>query len=175
MKLEKINVDQFKCDVIALLRERWMLLTAGENRPGKFNMMTIGWAMIGVMWSKPAVMAVVRPSRHTFKFMESEKDFTLCAFPAKCREQLMFCGTKSGRDIDKARECGLKPVNSTVVSSPSYEEAELVLECRKIYRDEFKPAGFMADDIESNYNGKDYHRVYMGEIVAIRGTAGYRI
>lgn len=174
MKRESIPVDAFSARIMPLLKDRWMLLTAGENAPGKFNMMTVGWAMIGVMWNKPVALAVVRPSRHTFKFMESAEDFTLCVFPESFRDKLVLCGSKSGRDIDKVKAAGFTVMPSSAVKSPCYAEAELVIECRKIYADDFKPEKFLSADIEGNYGGRDYHRVYIGEIAGIHGTAAYR-
>ena len=55
-----------------------------------------------------------------------------------------------------------------------FAEAELVVECRKIYFDDLEPRQFLADWIEPNYPKKDYHRMYFGEILAISGVAKYR-
>jgi flavin reductase (DIM6/NTAB) family NADH-FMN oxidoreductase RutF len=41
------------------------------------NTMTIGWATLGVVWSKRIMMVAVRPSRHTFGIIEAAKDFTV--------------------------------------------------------------------------------------------------
>jgi flavin reductase (DIM6/NTAB) family NADH-FMN oxidoreductase RutF len=174
MKRQNIPVDKFALPIIRQLNEGWMLLTAGENKPGGFNMMTIAWGGIGVMWQKPLAMVVVRPSRYTYTFMEESASFTLCAFPGEYKDQLTLCGTRSGRAIDKVKACGFTPIPSTVVSAPGFDEAEMILECRKTYFDDIKPAHFLSPDIEANYGGEDYHRMYFGEIVAIHATAAYR-
>ncbi len=70
---------------------------------------------------------------------------------------------------EQARDARLK------TAAPAFAEAELVIECRKIYRDALEPKGFLDPQIESNYPQKDYHSVYFGEIVAIRGEAKYRV
>jgi flavin reductase (DIM6/NTAB) family NADH-FMN oxidoreductase RutF len=119
-------------------------------------------------------MVVVRPSRHTHGFTEKHDTFTLSAFGPECRRQLELCGAASGRDTDKVKATGLTPVASTKVEAPAFDQAELVLECRKIYRDKIDPGNFLADDIEANYKGSDYHTVYFGEILAIHGVAKYR-
>ena len=173
MKRDKIAFGDFTCDVFSLLKDRWLLLTAGEKERGKFNMMTIAWAAFGVMWEKPFALVVVRPSRYTYEYMEKGGDFTLCALPEDCRSKLLLCGTKSGRDIDKVAESGFTVIPSTSVRSPAFDQAELIVECRKIYHDDYKPANFMAAYIEKAYGGRDYHRMYFGEIVAIHGTAFY--
>ena len=174
MKRIEIPFDKFTCSVVDLLKARWMLLTAGENKPGAFNMMTIGWASFGVMWDRPFAAVVVRPSRYTYEFLEKGRDFTLCAFPEAYRDKLRYCGSKSGRRVDKVRESGLTAIPSARVKSPAWDEADLIVECRKIYYDDFKPANFLADNIEGFYKGSDYHRTYFGEIVAIQGVSSYR-
>ena len=83
-------------------------------------------------------------------------------------------GTKSGRDSDKVAESGLTPEASSKVGSPCFAEAKLVIECRKIYRDDLKPEFFLDPTIEVNYPTKDYHRFYLGEVVAISGTQEFR-
>jgi hypothetical protein len=67
----------------------------------------------------------------------------------------------------------LTPQASARVGAPGFAEAELVLECRKIYSDDFDPARFLDPTIDRNYPGKDYHRIYYGEIVSAAGTAKY--
>jgi len=151
----------------------WPLLTAGDFPSGKFNTMTVGWGSLGTMWNKPFVQVVVRPTRHTHMFMERFDTFTLCALPEQYRPALQIMGSKSGRDTDKVALTGLTPIASSVVAAPSYDEAELIVECRKIYRDEVKPAGFLLPEIDRNYPQKDYHCIYFGEIVAMTGTDKY--
>jgi flavin reductase (DIM6/NTAB) family NADH-FMN oxidoreductase RutF len=77
--------------------------------------------------------------------------------------------------VNKVKECGLTPVPSREVQAPGFDEAELILECRKIYYSDFDPAHFLADFIEPNYPEKDYHRMYFGWIVSAWGTAQYRM
>ncbi len=174
MQRDLIPVDRFTLPVIQAIGTRWMLLTAGTFAPGQFNCMTVSWGGLGVIWNKPMALVVVRPSRHTFTFMEAAESFTLSIFPPEYRDALTLCGTRSGRSVDKVKETGLTPVASTQVSAPAFEEAELVLECRKMYSDDIDPKRFLANHIEANYNGRDYHRLYMAEILAVFGTPAYR-
>jgi flavin reductase (DIM6/NTAB) family NADH-FMN oxidoreductase RutF len=148
-------------------------LTAGENAPGKFNTMTVSWGGLGEVWNKPMAMVLVRPSRYTFEFIDKNADFTLCVLPGEFKDQLTLCGTRSGRAIDKIQATGLTPLTSSVVAAPGFNEAELIIECRKMYYDDIKPANFLSPHIEGNYNGKDYHRLYFGEILSIHGTPAY--
>ena len=60
---------------------------------------------------------------------------------------------------------GITPVKSQAVSSPSFKEADMILECRKIYFDDIKPENILAPTNDDNYPLKDYHRIYFGEIL----------
>lgn len=157
-----------------LWADQWLLLTAGDFAAKKFNCMTVGWGSLGTMWNKPFAQVVVRPQRYTREFMDQYDTFTLCAFPGKYRKALELLGTKSGRDGDKLAEAKLTPQAATSVGAPVYAEAELAIECRKIYWQDFDPAHFLDPAIAENYGKHDYHRVYFGEILAITGTRAWK-
>jgi flavin reductase (DIM6/NTAB) family NADH-FMN oxidoreductase RutF len=95
--------------------------------------------------------------------MEKHERFTLSFFPKKYRKALVFCGSKSGRDCDKAKETGLEPV-TPFKDAVTFRQARLVLVCRKLYTTDFDPARFLDPKIDEVYPQKDYHRVYVGEI-----------
>jgi flavin reductase (DIM6/NTAB) family NADH-FMN oxidoreductase RutF len=152
----------------------WFLLTAGDFRSGAYNSMTVSWGALGVLWHKPLAMVVVRPQRYTREFLERFDTFSLCAFGAEHRPALELLGRKSGRDSDKMSECGLTPIALSAIASPGFDEAKLILECRKIYFDDLEPGHFLADYIAPNYRG-DFHRVYFGEVLAASGTPEYRL
>jgi flavin reductase (DIM6/NTAB) family NADH-FMN oxidoreductase RutF len=173
MKRSEISFDKFSAPVFKSWGSDWFLLTSGCFKSGKFNTMTVAWGSFGVMWQKPFAMVVVRPSRHTYAFMEKFETFTLSAFPSEFKKVLNFCGVKSGKDMDKIKEAGITPIPSLKVEAPGFDEAELIIECRKNYFDDFRPKHFMDASIEGNYPGRDYHRVYFGEIVAISGVGKY--
>ena len=153
---EKIEDNPFK-----LIGKDWMLITAGKK--DDFNTMTASWGGLGFLWNKPICHIYVRPHRFTYSFIERYNFFTLSFFEEKYRECLNICGTKSGRDIDKIKETGLTPVAGD--KSVYFNEARLVIECRKIYYQDINPAFFIDSAIEANYPQKDYHRMYIGEVV----------
>jgi flavin reductase (DIM6/NTAB) family NADH-FMN oxidoreductase RutF len=156
-----------------LWANQWLLLTSGDFAAGDFNTMTVAWGSMGTMWSKPFVQVVVRFSRYTFQFTEKYDSFTLSALPSDLKPALQLLGTKSGRDGDKIGESGLTPVASAAVAAPGFAEAELILECQKIYWDDMNPAHFLNPAIEKNYRDRDYHRIYFGEVVAVTAEAKY--
>ena len=161
----------------------WMLITAGNvdgggpngsgKDPGNWNTMTASWGGLGVLWHKNVAFIFIRPSRHTFGFANSAKVFTISFFDENCRSALELCGKKSGRDIDKAAAAGLTPVffhdANEAVSFVSFKEARDVLFCKKLYAQDLDPALFLdREAIEKSYNGSDYHRIYVGEIIGYK-------
>jgi flavin reductase (DIM6/NTAB) family NADH-FMN oxidoreductase RutF len=158
---------------VHLWHRKWLLLAAGDYQAGDWNCMTVGWGGLGTMWNKPFALVVVRPTRYTIRFMEKSAGFTLCAFPEVHRKKLSYCGSHSGTEGDKAKAAGFTAIASRSVAAPSFDEAELILECRKTYFADLDPGHFLDPATESHYPAKDYHRVYFGEIVSVSGTEGY--
>lgn len=171
MKL--IQPIDFTVKINDLWKNKWFLLTSGSFDKDQYNTMTIAWGSFGIMWNKPVAMVVVRPGRFTFEFMEKYDTFTLTAFDKKFKNDLNLLGTKSGRDGDKIAETQLTIVPSAIVEAPAFAEAELIVECKKMYWDDFKPENFVDFSIDKNYPLKDYHRMYFGEIIQISGTENY--
>jgi flavin reductase (DIM6/NTAB) family NADH-FMN oxidoreductase RutF len=172
--LQDIAPGAFRLRPHKAFDNQWFLLTAGDVQTRRFNAMTISWGSLGTIWNKPFVQVLVRPQRHTLRFLETFDTFTLCAFRPACRAALTLLGSKSGRDGDKIAEAGLTPVASRSVAAPAFAEADLVIECRKIYTQKMDPKGFCAPWIDAgNYAQKDYHHIFFGEIVAVRGTEEY--
>ena len=173
MTRKPIAIEKFLAHPFARWEPGWLLLTSGDFAAGKYNCMTVSWGGLGVLWGRPFAQVVVRPQRYTFQFIEQYPTFTLCAFPKKYRPALNLLGTKSGRDGDKITEARLTPTVSSSVAAPCYAEAELVIECRKIYWQDLDPTHFLDPDIDRNYPIKDYHRAYFGQILAVAGVESY--
>lgn len=173
MSLRTIPIDNLRVKCHDLWDNKWLLLTSGDYIEGKFNAMTVGWGSLGMMWNLPFVQVVVRPTRYTYQFMEQYDTFTLCAFPEENRDALRLLGTKSGRDSHKIKDSGLTPTASSIIAAPGYAEAELIIECHKIYFADFIPGQFLKPSIDQQYPKKDYHRIYFGEIVAVLGENSY--
>ena len=169
-----IAPEDLRIRIVDAFLNRWMLLTSGDFAQRDFNTMTVAWGFLGAMWKKPVAIAVVRPTRYTYEFMNRYDTFTLCAFPEEHRSDLSVLGTRSGREGDKIAETSLTAVASERVAAPCFAQAELVVECRKIYADDIVPEKMIDPAIDANYPAKDYHRAYYGEILAVRGTDAYR-
>ena len=163
--MKKVDPKSISQNVFAAIDDQWMLLTAGDKN--KANTMTASWGGMGVLWNKNVVTVYVRPQRYTYEFMEKGETFTVAFFGEEWRDALKLCGAKSGRDVDKARECGFTLAYGEG-DAPYFEEAQLVLVCKKLYFDDIEPGHFLAADIdEKNYPKKDYHRMYIGEVLEV--------
>ena len=159
-QIDPKTIDQ---NVFSLIGEKWMLITAGTAE--QCNTMTASWGGLGVIWGAPAATCYIRPQRYTKEFIDREAYFTLCFFGEEHRKALSLCGSMSGRDIDKVKECGFT-VRTAQCGAPYFEQAELVLVCRKAYWQDMDPAHFLDGEIDNKwYPGKDYHRIFIGEIV----------
>ncbi len=150
-------------DVFSRIGKQWMLIGAGNEE--RMNMMTASWGAMGVLWNKPVATVYIRPSRYTMDFVEQNEYFSLCFFDESHRQTLTLCGRQSGRDIDKIQATGLTPCYEC--EAPYFEEASLVVICRKLYTQDMDPTAFCDETLEDHYHGADYHRQYIGEIVTV--------
>lgn len=169
MNISHISFKELRLKSFSIFDDDWFLLSCGDLQNRHFNSMTVSWGSIGIMWNKPFIQVVVRPTRYTHEFMQQYPDFTVCAFPESQHKALALLGAKSGRDGDKIAQAKITPVKSLVVGSPVFEEANLIFECRKMYSDIFRPEQFLDPTIDNVYAKNDYHSIYYGEILAIRG------
>ena len=102
---------------------------------GRPNPMTIGWALLGIAWSRPTLSVLVRQNRFTYTCLQTARDFAVSVpVPGTLKDELLLCGTKSGRDIDKLRAAGLTPRPSRHISSPVVRECRNHYECRILAR-----------------------------------------
>ncbi len=148
--------------------KRGLLLTTRDH--GQTNTMTIGWGTLGVIWRKPVFIAYVRQSRYTREILDRTGEFTISAPYGDTEPDsriFSFCGSKSGREVDKIKELGLHLEEPSVISAPAIRELPLTLECRVIYR-QAQDVTLLENDIQQRYypEGKDGHIAYYGEIVS---------
>lgn len=134
------------------------------------NTMTIGWATIGFIWQKPILMVAVRPTRYTFGIIEKAADFTVTIPAGDMLKETTFCGTKSGRDVDKFKECNLQVADGKNTASPIISVPGIHLECKIVFKSAMDPAYLDAGYDKALYPQKDYHTLYFGEILACYET-----
>ena len=159
---KEITPKEITNNPFELIGDDWALVTSGSN--DKFNTMTVSWGGVGIMWGKPVAFTFIRPQRYTFEFTENNDYYTMSFFDESYRDALKLCGSKSGREVDKVKETGLTPA-FTEDGIPYFEEAKLVLVCRKMAKGKFEPEQFIDKTVDERwYPQKDYHNIYYGAI-----------
>jgi len=157
-----------KEDAFDLLDRQWMLITAGNKE--NYNTMTASWGGIGVLWNRPVAFIFVRPERYTHDFIEQNERVTLSFYAEEYRKALTICGTKSGRDIDKAKEAGLTPIE-TETGDITFDEARMTVVGRKLFKTEMTDESFLDKSILSRWyhttKGDGLHTIYILEIETI--------
>lgn len=169
--MREIKLEELQINPITLLADNWLALMAGNEEDG-YNAMTVSWGTIGVLWHDadgkyiPVCTAYVRPQRYTKQFMDKEEYFTLCDLGLENKKAHQILGSKSGRDMDKLKECGLSVAFD---GNTSYiKESKMVFVCKKIYAQDLEEKCFVDQSIpDAVYPEKDFHTTYVGKIVKI--------
>lgn len=130
------------------------------------NTMAIGWGSIGYCWGKPVFTVVVRDSRYTYQLMEKAAEFTVSIpLTDAMKKEMEYCGTKSGKDVNKYVACNLTTIDGQVVQVPVIGGCDLYYECRILAKLRLEPE-HLHESCDEWYPEKDYHTFYVGEIVA---------
>jgi flavin reductase (DIM6/NTAB) family NADH-FMN oxidoreductase RutF len=161
-----VNYLSIAEEVIQQIKSKGAFLLAKSKNDEKINVMTIGWASIGYMWSKPIMTVLVRKSRFTHHIIEKATSFTVSIPTDDLIEALNFCGTKSGRDFNKFKECKLSVIPAQKVDTPIIDISGFHYECKIVYKSEMNPDFLCKEYKEDVYADNDYHTFYFGEIVA---------
>ena len=162
-RLKQIDPGKLTDNVFRMMGDENFLFAAGTI--DSWNTMTAAWGGLGYLWEKRIAIGFVRPQRYTYQFVERRDHFTFSFLGTRYRKALQFCGSHSGRDCDKAAGSGLTPA-ATKRGNVYFAEARLVLECKKIYWQDIDPGHFLANELHKIYPRRDYHRMYVGEIVS---------
>lgn len=164
MEFEKTEIKTMDMKPFEKIGSQWMLISAKKD--GKVNTMTASWGGVGVLWGKNVVTVYIRPQRYTKEFVDANDTFTLSFFNGNCMKELGYLGKVSGREEkDKIEKSGLHV--EMIDGQPTFKEASQVLVCKKLYHDMIKPENFYGkEEDEKWYPDKDYHTMYIAEIVA---------
>lgn len=171
---KKIHPFDYAGEICKAMSPGILLTTKAGDQ---LNTMTIGWGTIGVEWGKPIFIGFVRESRHTRQMLKENQEFTInVPFGEYDKQILGFCGSKSGRDVNKFEALGLTPEEPEVISVPGIRELPLTLECKVLYAQKQELSllpeailnRYYPQDVDGAYPGsnRDYHIAFYGEIVA---------
>lgn len=159
-----IRPEQIPGNIIKMLTEDWMLITAGEG--AKANPMTANWGGLGYLFNKPVAFCFIHPTRHTYTLMEQSDTYTLTFYTEASREALRYCGTHSGRTENKAQKAGLTPL-VTPQGSTAFRQAWMIIECRKLMSQPLNQEDIDHPTLQKEWDGKSLHKMYIGEILNI--------
>lgn len=162
MKTEMKYNENLESVINQLAKGAFLTVSDGTN----INTMTIGWANIGIIWNKPILMVMVRKSRHTYSIMKNAKDFTVSLpINVDLKKALVYCGSYSGRDVDKIAASKLSLENSGSVGTPIISQCDMHYECKIVHSQEMAPQNLESEIKERFYTSQDYHVLYFGEII----------
>ena len=159
---QEVKYDEISTDPYRISDNRWMLVTSVNG--DKVNMLTASWGGSGVIWGKRCAFIFIRKSRYTREFIEASNVFSLSFLnQEKYHGAMKYIGTVSGRNEDKLAGSRLSIGYDKEI--PYIDEAEFVMECRVLYKQEMGEAGFLIPEyISKFYPDKDFHVLYIGEI-----------
>lgn len=95
----------------------------------KANVLTCAWT--GVINTKPPIVYIsVRPSRHSHAIIKETGEFVINLTTSKLVRETDFVGVRSGKDMDKIKQCSLTLEEASIVKAPVIAESPLSLECK---------------------------------------------
>lgn len=158
----EIAANDIEGNTFTQIGKDFMLITAKKG--DKINTMTASWGGLGVLWNKNVAYIVVRPQRYTKEFVDFADNFSICFFNGELKDKLAYLGTVSGKDEDKISKAELTTACENNI--PYFEEAKLVLFCKKLFVSDIKEENFIdKETMNKNYPNKDFHTLYVGEII----------
>ena len=124
----------------------------------KANILTVA-AFSFFSFNPPMIMIGIKPSRYSFELIKEVKDFSVNIPTRKLLKELKFCGSKSGREVDKFKETGLTPKKGKKIASYLIEECPVNLECRVVHTLDLEGTHvWFIGEVVAAYQREDYDR-----------------
>lgn len=160
---KEINCLELSTEILnQLIKGAFLTVKSGE----KINTMTISCGSLGSLWMKPMFTVMVRCSRYTHELIENAESFAV-NFPLneQLKNELTICGTQSGRNMNKIKECKLSLKDGNLSNTMIIDECDLCLECKIVYKQLVDENALCKEIKSSIYPNNDYHVFYFGEII----------
>ena len=167
---KEIAPDEIDDNVFTLVGKDFPVVTVGNK--DDYNSMTASGGGLVLLFRKPSTMLLFPQHRYTLQLIEKEQKYTLSYFSDEYKNQVMFLGSKSGRDSSKMQEVELTGME-TPSGNMSFEEARLIMECKlsQIVVPHFPDDFYLQEDIDyltEPYKDAGEHRRYVfGEITTV--------
>ncbi|MEM2126784.1 MAG: flavin reductase family protein [Candidatus Bathyarchaeia archaeon] len=166
MNRRKVDLLDFIEETYRIMRGHGLFLVSA-GRGGRPNAMTIGWGLLGTMWREPFLAVAVRRSRYTHGLIEESGEFTVC-LPGRGMERMLeFCGSRSGRELDKFKELGMTAVRGISIGTPYIGECPVHFECRVAYKVDVKEGQLDPAMEREIYPRGDFHTIYYGRVLGV--------
>ncbi len=124
---------------------------------GKEEKNIIAVSLVHIFSFNPPLIGIgISPCRYSHELLHRSPDFTVNLPSKELVEETLFCGEKSGKEVDKLEETGMTAVPGHKADVPTLEECPVSFECRKV----------------QNFDTGD-HTWFIGEIVSARVVEGY--
>jgi len=105
-----------------------VVLASVVDAAGKPNLIALGWCM--PTSNDPPMLAIsVAFDRYSHGCLTANPEFVVVFPAANQKSAALYCGTKSGRDVDKFQETGLEPLPASKVAPPLVAGATANFEC----------------------------------------------
>lgn len=106
-----------------------VVLITTKNKNNKTNVFTVAWT--GTICTKPPMLSIsVRPERLSYEYIKETMEFTVNIPNCSLVKETDFCGVKSGRTVDKVKECNFTMKNSLNIDVPYIDECPINIECK---------------------------------------------
>ncbi|MDR1886849.1 MAG: flavin reductase [Prevotellaceae bacterium] len=166
---KSISPEEITDNVFKLVGKDFTVITAGKIPA--HNSMTASWGGLGILFEKPTTWCFLRASRYTLELIKQEHSYTMSYFPDEYKEQVLFFGSKTGKNTDKMKETTLTAVQ-TPSGNTTYKEARLIIECKLTELTTVGPDDFYTPEGKSFIDGayeevKEYHKLVFGEITGV--------
>ncbi|MCY6372285.1 flavin reductase family protein [Clostridium ganghwense] len=113
----------------AMLNPVPSVLITSKNNEGKVNVFTVGW--IGTACTRPPMITVaIRPERLSYEYIKQSKEFVVNLPSRDMVKAVDFCGVRSGKTIDKIKECKFTLAHCENIDTPYIEDCPIALECK---------------------------------------------
>jgi flavin reductase (DIM6/NTAB) family NADH-FMN oxidoreductase RutF len=166
---KQISPEEISDNVFTLVGKDFTVITAGKK--DHYNSMIGSGGGLGLLFMKPTTWCILRADRYTLEIIQKEQTYTLSYFPNEYKKQILFLGSKSGRDSEKMKEVELTSLQ-TPSGDVSFKEARLIIECRLTALTTANPNDFYTqetkDYIDEAYKeANQYRKLIFGEITHV--------
>lgn len=159
IKKAKLNLN--KATMQGLFLSPVLVVSQDSAKKSGINIITVSY--VGVLSENPPIIGLaIRPGRHSYQLIKKAKEFSVNLPSREMLEIVDFCGTYSGKKVDKSEVLKLALNPGLKIKTPIIVEAPINLECQLI-------------KVLSFPQHKASHEYFIGQVLAVRQTQGFNL